>query len=455
MDTITSVASAVFWGVVTLSVLVFLHEGGHYLAARLCGVRVTEFFLGLPCRFNIHRVSKRSGTKFGVTALLLGGYAMICGMDPATSPLSPRMLTLVHRRGRIRVEDAARELGCTPDEAMDACAELMGWGSIAPVYHPERGERRGSGTYPTEYASMPRDPRGLTIYDGRRFDRGHATAEGEPWEPTMGVEEFFEAERSHTYLGKGFLKRAFMLVAGILVNIVFGFILLSSIYTVLGVSVTVNQNVVGSVEASSVAESLGISAGDKIVSVGGTEVSDWVTAQQAISDARGTGPFEIVLEHDGVERTVTTELGADQLLGINAPSQVIHLNPLDSARVSFAYVKATAESIAQLINPSQTMQVLDNSTSVVGISVMSAQMAAQGPSTYLSFAALISFSLGFMNLLPIPPLDGGKLLIEVIALLIRRPVPVKVQNALSYIGLFLFCALFVYVLRGDVLRFIM
>ena len=72
MDTVLSVLSSVFWGLLMLSVLVFLHEGGHFLAARACGVRVTEFFLGLPCRFDIHYTSRRIGTKFGVTPLLLG-----------------------------------------------------------------------------------------------------------------------------------------------------------------------------------------------------------------------------------------------------------------------------------------------------------------------------------------------------------------------------------------------
>ena len=93
--------------------------------------------------------------------------------------------------------------------------------------------------------------------------------------------------------------------------------------------------------------------------------------------------------------------------------------------------------------------------SVVGISVMSAQAAAEGPTTYLALAALISFSLGLMNLLPIPPLDGGKLVIEVIQAVTRRELPLKVQTVVSYVGVALFLALFVYVLRNDILRFIL
>ena len=94
MDALFGILGPIFWGLLLLSVLVFVHEGGHFLAARACGVRVLEFFLGMPCRFNIHHVSKRIGTKFGVTPILLGGYAEICGMDPTEVP-APRRSSLV------------------------------------------------------------------------------------------------------------------------------------------------------------------------------------------------------------------------------------------------------------------------------------------------------------------------------------------------------------------------
>lgn len=61
-------------------------------------------------------------------------------------------------------------------------------------------------------------------------------------------------------------------------------------------------------------------------------------------------------------------------------------------------------------------------------------------------------SLGFMNLLPIPPLDGGKILVELIQLALRRELSLKVQNAISYVGLAFFLFVFVFVLRNDILR---
>ena len=145
MDTVLSVLSSVFWGLLMLSVLVFLHEGGHFLAARACGVRVTEFFLGLPCRFDIHHTSRRIGTKFGVTPLLLGGYAAICGMDPTDVSRADRVLAAIYRHGRVTVADLAVELELSEEDVLEACALLLGWGSIAPWY--EEGEKRRGGLY--------------------------------------------------------------------------------------------------------------------------------------------------------------------------------------------------------------------------------------------------------------------------------------------------------------------
>lgn len=452
MNAVIGFLSAAFWGVLMLSVLVFLHEGGHFLAARACGVRVTEFFLGLPCRWNIHRVSRRIGTKFGVTPLLLGGYAMICGMEPVEGDAAPRVLAFVHRRGRTTVEEIACALSLSEDDALEACVQLMGWGSLAPVYDPAKGEGPTSKYYPTTYAAMPRDAAGLTIYDGRAFDRAHATAEGEAWEPSMGEEAFFASERSRTYLGKGFWQRAFMLVAGVAVNLLSGFLLLMSIYSIVGVSAVQNVNVIGSVAEGSVAAEAGLAAGDEIRSIDGVETETWSDVLVALQDAMEDGSFELVFAHDGVTRTATIELDEGASFGISASMTVVRMNPIDSARVSWASIRSTAESIARLINPQHTMEVLDNSTSVVGISAMAADAAASGPATYLTFASLISFSLGLMNLLPIPPLDGGKLVIEVVQAVIRRPVPLKVQTALSYVGIMLFGALFIYVLRGDIVR---
>lgn len=450
MEAISEIIAPIFWGVLLLSVLVFVHEGGHFLAARACGVRVTELFLGMPCRFNVHFSSKRIGTKFGVTPLLIGGYAAICGMDPQTVPCAPAVLAAVHRHGTVSVSDLARELELDPDDVLDACAFLLGWGSIAPVYEDE--SKQSSKYYPMTYASMPRDAAGNTVYDGKAFDRTHATKQGDAWVPPMGDDEFYRCERSHTYLGKGFWKRALMLVAGIIVNILTGFILMVGVYSIVGIQSVDNVNTIGAVEAGSPAASAGLKAGDAILMVDGESTATWEEVYSALQESGEDGAVDLTVEHDGSQRQMTIELSDQGTLGISASVRTVRLNPLDSMRVGAMYIVQTAQGVIRMLTPQHTVEMLNNSASIVGISVLSAQAAQAGAGTFLSFAALISFSLGFMNLLPIPPLDGGKLLIEIVQAVSRRQVPIKVQAAFSWLGIILFGLLFVYMLRVDILR---
>lgn len=450
MVALLSFLTTLFWGLLTLSVLVFVHEGGHFLAARACGVRVTEFFLGLPCRFRLERRSRSCGTVFGVTPLLLGGYAAIAGMDPEMSPHAASVLAYIHRAGSADVERIAADLGIDEDEALLACSDLLAMGSVSGV--PREGESPSPAYLPGRYAAPPRDAEGNTVFDGRSFDREGASAQGEPWMAPWTDEEFLRRERARTYQGVGFWKRAAMLIAGIAVNVVCGMLLLVAAFSVVGVQTVDDVNVLGSVEAGSPAWEAGLRAGDAVVSIGGAETSSWSDMLEAISAAKGDDAIEFAYERAGERHTALVAPDGDGTVGIGATLATVRLDPMESLRVSWAYVVQTVRGVSMLLQPAHTMEVLDSSTSVVGISVMSAQAAAAGPAAYLSFAGLISLSLGFMNLLPIPPLDGGKLVIEAVQAVIRRPVPVKVQNAVSYVGIALFGIMFVYMLRADILR---
>lgn len=114
------------------------------MAARACGVRVTEFFLGLPCRFDIHYTSRRIGTKFGVTPLLLGGYAAICGMDPTDVSCADRVLAAIYRHGRVTVADLAVELELSEEDVLEACALCWAGAPSRPGMRKGRSPRRAT-----------------------------------------------------------------------------------------------------------------------------------------------------------------------------------------------------------------------------------------------------------------------------------------------------------------------
>lgn len=459
MSSILGFLAALFWGLLLLSTLVFIHEAGHYLAARAFGVRVTEFMLGLPCRWSLSFKSKKVGTRIGVTPVLLGGYNRISGMEPMGADVAARVLMCVQRHGRVESAQVARELGVDEDEVVSALAGLSEWASVQPYYNPELGEEPGQKTYPAAFETVARDVSLLT-----EFDRGHdlaaegSTGAGEPRVPGCSAEEFFAQERSHTYLGLGLLKRLAVLLAGPAMNIAFAFIVVTGAFMVSGVSTASNEPVVGAVGEGTVAAFCGLQAGDRVVEVGGAEVGTWSDFTSAMRPYLDAGQdFSLTIERDGRRQALEVDLPDGQAtdkLGVISQTVLYHPNPLEAARLTVAYAQMVCNYAFRLLIPQQTMQILDQSTSVVGISVMASQAACAGVSDFVLLAASISMSLGFMNLLPIPPLDGGKIVIELIQAAFRRELSIKAQSYITYVGLAFFLFVFVVVLKNDIVRFV-
>ena len=454
------VLSAVFWGALVLSLLVFLHEGGHYLAARAFGVRVTEFFLGMPCPLKLSRKSARHGTEVGVTPILLGGYTRICGMEADEDELAPRILGIVQREGRVRAADVAAEVGCDEDRAYGVLAMLSDWASIRPFYDPELGEKPSQSTYPEAFETLARDPDMLTEYDrGHDFTRPGSTKAGEPHVSELSDEELYQLDRKRTYKGVGFGPRVCMLLAGPLVNLVLAFLIVTISIMVMGVTVVSDSPTLAAVSEDGYAAAAGISGGDTIVAIDGAEVASWTEICDALDPLLASGTdFEVTFVHDGQTTTSLVDLPDGEevaLFGITAMVETYHPGLFEAASYALGYARQVGSFALKLITPSETIGVLEQSTSVVGISVMASEAAASGPIDLALFVGAISMSLGFMNLLPIPPLDGGKILIELIQLIVRRPLSTRAQNIVSYVGLAFFLFVFVFVLRNDFIRYVL
>ena len=461
MSVLVGVVSAVFWGVLLLSVLVFVHEAGHFLSARAFGMRVTEFFLGMPCRLRLSHRSASRGTEVGITPVLLGGYTRICGMDGELGPHTAGILAALARRGRATPAELADAVGCDEDEALADLALLSDWASVEPFFDPELGERPGQKQWPRNFQTVRRDANLLTAFDkGHDFSLEGSTLAGEPHGlPEGGAEALLEFERAHTYQGKGFVARVVTLLAGPAVNVALGILLVAATLSIGGVTVARDVPVVGQVGEGTLAASCGIQAGDTIRSVNGAEVSTWVDMGDQLKAAIAAGdPFEVTFEHEGVQATATAvpaSFPGQQLFGVTATTETYHPAFVRSLGAAWDYVGQTVSYIARLFQPQHTAEMVSQSTSVVGISVMASEAAASGPADFFFLMAALSLSLGFMNLIPVPPLDGGKILIEVIQLVSRRRVPLRVQSAVSYTGLALLMLLFVFVVRQDVIRFVL
>ena len=360
----------IIYAVLMLCFLIVIHEGGHYIAARSYGVRVTEFMIGMPGP-NVGVTI--GGTKFGITPILLGGYAKVCGME--ADPLDPRLpqvLAAMYRRGTANMEDIALECDMSDDEAYDCLEELVEWGSIVPPLHSDKYNTYRTPAYkPSRRKVKKAQKAGEPV--PRSFEQGEPREIGDP-------QAFYESEYKQQYRSLPFWKRSVILVAGPLVNLLFVIVAFVLVYSIIG--------------------------------------------------------FDY-------ESTTTGE------------TTHINVNPLYSAATGVMYIGAVIEAILGLFNPTTVSDVVSNSTSVVGVAVMSKEVVEAGPESVILFLAMISASLGVVNLLPIPPLDGGRFVIEVYQKISKKGVSTKVLNYLSLAGTILFLILFVVLLNQDIQRFVL
>ncbi len=354
--------------VIVLGILVFIHEGGHYLMSRAFGVRVTEFMIGLPGP-SVGKVI--GGTRFGVTAVPLGGYARVCGMETGKiKPHIAEVLASLYRRGTATPEEIAEDCDISQDEASEALDELVEWGSCTePRRRDKTGVYRAAQVIPTKKAVKAAREAGEEPPE--RYDLG------EPRE-VDNVRALYQSEYHQQYRSLPFWKRSCILLAGIAVNLLFTIVAFLLVYSIIGVDMT--------------------------------------------TDAGETVHY--------------------------------HANPLQAIQSGFVYIGMVVQAVIGLFNPQTAAETVSNSTSIMGIAVMSKSYFEAGFAEAVFFMAMISTSLGIMNLLPIPPLDGGRFLIEIIQKISRRTVSTRVVNYVSMAGMALFLCFFVFMLNQDVQRFV-
>lgn len=486
MNVVLSVISAIFWGAILLSVLVFIHEGGHYLAARATGMRVSEFFLGMPCKAKLSFLSKTRGTEIGVTPILVGGYTKICGMEGTPSQRCDEVLAYVANHGVARPEDIAASLDMDFDDVISDLDVLIDWGSLMsaqidthdlplstsdPLQNNALLPERKAISYSVGDDGMSCSALALTAKRDKDLkcilDKGH-NFEGETTQAGQAhglagltIQEFFAREKKATYLGKGFLARVFALIAGPAVNIITGILGLAITISVIGTLSVVDIATISSVTEGSIAAEAGMQAGDSFVSIAGTPVSSWIEFSEALTNASQLNePFEIVYTHAGDTTENTFEVDPVRLrqegyLGVYATTETVHPSLFKSLQASWTYFTMTAQYVVRLFEPAHTAEVVSQSSSVIGISVMASQAAQTSIPDFVYLLAAVSLSLGLMNLIPIPPLDGGKLLIEIVQLVLRRPLSEKAQLRFSYFGLVLMLTLFIFVLRNDIFTYVL
>jgi len=272
-------------------------------------------------------------------------------------------------------------------------------------------------------------------------------------------------ERERCFPAKPVWQRALIVLAGPLVNLVFAALILAGFAYAYGENVTPAK--VTSVEQGGAADKAGIKPGDRILALDGTQVEYFQDLKKLVVTRLPGEKADITVERGGTRLVLPIVVGAyvekDRFgneyrygaLGVRSLEYV--QRPVSFAEAPLVGVRRTAELIGMmadgLVDIVTGRRALDELGGPLKIAQISGEQAALGPEALISFIALVSINLGFINLLPIPMLDGGHLFFYGIEAIQRRPVSPRVQEMAFRSGLALLLGLMIFVTLNDLASF--
>jgi regulator of sigma E protease len=211
------------------------------------------------------------------------------------------------------------------------------------------------------------------------------------------------------------------------------------------------QNVqIGDVLKGSGAQAAGLRPGDLFMTVNGQAVVSALTVQQAVVHSGGK-PLDFQLMRNGHVQafSVTPQPTSDAKL----PYRMVKLGFGDAFVQSLHFNKQNALMIFQVLGSIVERRISPKSVSgPIGIAVMSSEAAQQGPWTYMFLMAVVSLNLAIFNLLPIPILDGGTLLLLIIEMLLQREVSLQIKETVFKLGFVFLMMIVVFVIYNDISR---
>jgi len=448
--------------IVCLGSLIIFHELGHYLVARWCGVKVLRFSVGMG------KVvwSRRFGpdqTEWAVSALPLGGYVkMLDSREADLGDLPPEDLKREFTRQNVWKRIAIVAAG-------PAANFLIAIVLFAGLYmHGVEEPTSKISVRASEVATAAAVPTAAWSAGLRSGDVVTAVNE-QPvavwselrWNLIQSAIDKTEARIAVERTGQG--RFTFVLPAAVLATLD----LEGDVPGKLGVGVARPAPVVQEVVAGGPAARAGLLKGDLLLSVDGTPVADGIAFIDIIRAAAGK-TVQVAVRRAGQELVLamvplaeqaktgkgTVTVGKISAYVAQLPDMIsVPSSPLAAVGKALERVWDTCTMTVKMIGKMITGEVsLKNVTGPITIADYAGQTARMGAASYLSFIAFISISLGVMNLLPIPVLDGGHLLYYSLEVLTGRSVPERFGEIAQRLGMGLLLTLMLLAVFNDVAR---
>ncbi|MEK8088181.1 RIP metalloprotease RseP [Thermithiobacillus plumbiphilus] len=438
----------IFMFVFAIGTLVAVHEFGHFWVARRLGVKVLKFSIGFgPSLYSWHG---RDGTEYALSAIPLGGYVKMLGehagdtIDPADQHRAFDRKPVSRRFAIVAAGPVFNLLFAILAYAVVFMIGVPGLAPIIGEVAPNSLAAR-AGVLPGERVLAVNDEP-IKSWQDLRMSLVNQAMSREPAE--LLIERSGE-RRVHTLqfagLDKDQLNASFVEEA-------------------LGLQPYL-PIVVGQLQPGSPAERAGLQKGDRIVKVNGQVINTWSTFLSQV-EANPGKPLTFIIDRDGREQPVTItpapQVVKDRTvgrIGMSPASLPDSLQVLDQSgpieglgRGFRETVKLTSMTFEMLWQMAKGLVSTENLGGPIAIAQFAGQSAQGGVVTFLSFLAMISISLGVLNLLPIPVLDGGHLFFYVVEMIKGSPVSEAVMARAQQAGLFLLLLLMGFAFYNDITR---
>ena len=335
-------------GILLLGILVAVHEFGHFIAARISGIEVMEFAVGMGPK--IVGWTGKSGTKFSLRCIPLGGFCAFYGEDDV---------------------------------------------------------------------------------EGKSKDDPRAYGKQNVW------------------------KRIFTVAMGPMMNFVLALVVAFGFFFLLGELVTVPA--VDSLMEDYPAAAAGLLPGDEIIAVNGEEIASTNAIVAALSAG---GEAQVTVLRDGEEHTFTivpkwNEEDQRYLIGIYFAQQRVKLDFLTSMRAGWQNCVRAGSAVFDALGSLFTKEGMEQVSGPVGaVAVVSQAVQANGLDAFLSLLMMISVNLGLMNLLPIPGLDGSRIIFHLIEAVRGKPIKPEREAMVHLIGMVFLLGLMIFFTYKDIVRLI-
>lgn len=404
-------------------VIVVVHEFGHFYFAKKAGILVREFAIGMGPKIFAH--TGKDGTLYTIRILPLGGYVRMAGWGEDKTEIktgTPASLSLNEAGVVTRINLTGKQL--------DNLSLPM---NVTSFDFEEKLEITG-----------------LVLEESKTYKVDHDATIVEEDGTEVRIAPLDVQYQNATVWG-----RLITNFAGPMNNFILGILVFIFLMFMQGGVADSSSNAVSITDGGAL-QAAGLVTGDKILSVNGDATDSYTEVATIISKAAEgatTAPsFDLVVEHDGATKNVTVtaeKVDGTYRIGI---SPILKTGFVDKIVGGFQQAGATALLIVTALKNLIANFDVKQLGGPVAIYKVSAQAAEFGLASVLGLMAMLSINLGIFNLIPIPALDGGKIVMNILEAIRRKPLKPETESYITLAGVAVMVVLMIVVTWNDIIR---